>query len=352
MKKWVVFIIIIAAALLKGLTAPKNTPAPKLISPSINTENYISVTNELIRREVVLMGSQFIFIVDAPHQQAINAIATVVKKIAQLETNIGSWKPGSDVYYINNNSGRPVKVSAETFAVIKSAKQLSLETNGAFDITIGAIWDLYPFREPDKPMPTTAQIQTALAMIGAKKILLNIDTLEVTIPKGMKINLGAIGKGKAAQIAMETFLSMGIKNAAISAGGDLYLLGKKQHKAWTVSIEDPSWEHRNITSFPASNIAIASSGNTKRYLVRNGKNYGHIVDPRTGLTVNHLQSVTVVTKNPVRADALATALFVMGNDKGLNWANAHTNIAALFIDTNGDIKKSDNWDATIAEPTS
>lgn len=361
MKKWSIFIVVIAVALGYGLGLRDRAAMrhleqpPSLSSPLIfyaPTRNRGSeLASALIRREAVLMGSAFVFVVEAPKAQALAAIITVTERLRRLEAEISSWKPGSDVYRLNDNAGRFIKVGADTLALLQLSQQVHRETEGAFDITIGAVWDLYPFRDPSAPLPSDKQIEQALRFVGADRIELDAKQSRARIPAGMKINLGGIGKGYAAQIAIEQMRAMGIRNAAVSAGGDVYLMGKKQTGPWRVRIENPRWEGKTIEQFALAGQSVATSGDTQRYFIRQGKRYSHIISPLSGRPVEGSQSVTVISRDPARADAYATTVSVKGPEEGMLWVDRQEGVEALIIDDNGRVTRSRGWQAITGGPS-
>lgn len=356
MKKWSIFMLVIVVALVYGLGLRERvvTGHGEQTSPSISAPIYAPSLNEgseLVKREVVLMGSQFVFVVDAPKTQALAAITAVTERLRQLEAEISSWKPGSDVFRLNDNTGQFIKVGADTLALLQLAQKVHADTDGAFDVSIGAVWDLYPFRHQDAPMPGDQQIEARLQFVGADKIQLRVDESRAMVPAGMKINFGGIGKGYAAHIAIEQMQAMGINNAAVSAGGDVFLLGQKHTGPWIVRIENPLWPGKTIEQFALQNCSAATSGDAQRYFIRNGKRYGHIISPLTGWPVEGIRSVTVITDDPTLADAYATAVFVKGPVEGMRWVNARDGVEALIIDDNGSVTRSTGWQAlTGAKP--
>ncbi len=350
MNKWLIFIAVIALALGYGLGLREQNaePAPPVKSGAITPPLYTPAADlpgELVRREVVLMGSQFVFAVDAPRPLALAAITAATQRLRTLEAAISSWKPGSDIYRLNDNAGRYIEVGKDTLTLLRLARQIHADTNGAFDVTIGAVWDLYPFRDPGAPLPDARQIAAQLQHVGAQRIEIDATASRARLPARMRVNVGGIGKGYAAQLAISTMQEMGIVNAAVSAGGDVYLTGGKQTGPWNIRIENPRWEGRSIEQFTLRDRSVATSGDSRRYIVRNGKRYGHIIDPRTGLPATGSQSVTVICDDPTLADAYATAVFVMGPVDGMAWVNERTGIEALIIDANGTVSRSRGWAA-------
>ena len=305
----------------------------------------------IVRREVVLMGTAFVFVVDAEPQKATRAIEATTKRLNDLEREISSWMPDSDVARLNALAGiEPVAVGADTMELLRISKRLHDETGGAFDVTIGSVWDLWPFRDSGLPLPTQEQLTEGLKLVDASKIELD-DTMQTAyLPlAGMKVNLGAIGKGYAANIAVKIMSEHGIERAAISTGGDVYLLGRKTMGPWIVGIENPRDPVRYFEQFVGGDIAVATSGDTKRFIVREGKRYGHILDPKTGMPAVDCLSVTIVTSDAAVADAYATAVFVMGPERGMSWVESHEQVEALIIDAKGNPTRSSDW-STIANP--
>ncbi len=300
-----------------------------------------------VKREAVLMGSQFVFIVDAPKQQALAAIAQAAEAIKKLEANLSSWKPNSDVSRLNERAGRgSVSVADDTFELLLVAKELSEKTQGTFDVTVGAVWDIWPFRNRHLEIPSQSDIDQHLRLVDAQSIELDVENRTAYLPqKGMKVNLGAIGKGFAAGLAIKKMKSLGIERAAVSAGGDIYLLGEKNSGPWVVELEHPRWPGRFLDRFVAADIAVATSGDAKQYLEKGGKRYSHILDPRTGWPVDDCQSVTIVTQSSTQADAFATAVYVMGPVDGMHWVEQRSDLEALIVDKEGRIHRSSGWKA-------
>jgi thiamine biosynthesis lipoprotein len=303
----------------------------------------------IVRREVVLMGTAFVFVVDAEPREATRAIEATTKRLHDLEREISSWLPDSDVAKLNARAGiEPVAVGEHTLELLRISKQLHRETDGTFDVTIGSVWDLWPFRDSGLPLPSQEQLAEGLKLVNASRIELDLASRTAYLPVvGMKVNLGAIGKGYAAKIAVDVMSEQGIERAAISTGGDIYLLGRKTMGPWIVGIEHPRKTNRYIEQFVAGDVAVATSGDAKRFIVRSGKRYGHILDPRTGMPATDCQSVTIAASEPAVADAYATAVFVMGPEAGMNWVEAHEGIESLIINAKGDITRSSGW-STIA----
>jgi len=333
------------AALLWGLTGREPAVAtgaqrPAADGPTLSGQG--SHDGGMVRQEFVLMGSLFTVVVEAEQTAGRAAIDKVQRRLRELEERVSSWRPRSEVAALNASAGgAAVEVSPDTLALLELAKATHAETRGAFDATIGPLWDLWPFRDPTAPLPSKPMIGRALALVDASSIELDADAGKARLPKrGMAVNLGGIGKGFAAKLAIEVLAQEGLESAAVSAGGDLFVGAPKSTGPWRVEIENPRWPGRAIEHFTASHLALATSGDTHRRIVRDGKVYGHVLDPRTGQPVAGLQSASVLTADPVRADAFATALLVMGLDRGLSWIEQLPGVEAVVVDAGGRVHRS------------
>lgn len=368
LKSWVVFMVIMTGAMGVGYyqsLTPDESVASSAENPDYAAERVALAApssgaeaagendgeeDAEVRRSAVLMGCEFIFVVDGPKSQALAAIDAASSRIKDLEETISDWRPGSDIARLNESAGiRAVEVSDVTLSLLKKSKEISAETGGAFDITIGPAWNIWPFARKDRTeIPTEEEIRQKLELVGYEKLVLDEQKKTAYLTKkGMYVNLGAIGKGYAADIGIQEMKARGIQRAAISASGDIYLLGKKHSGPWVVSIDHPRWEGRTLEKFMAGDIAIATSGDAKQYVVKNGKRYGHILNPVTGLPVDHAQSVTIVAENATLADAYATAVYVLGPEKGIEWVDARKGIQALVVDSSGIKHTSRGWQSVI-----
>ncbi len=358
-KIWAFFLAVIAVAIVIGFGSGGGDNSHNQVTfPVAENEiiiNHVQTSdqtkNTILSREFVLMGSQFTLVAEADKEAGNSAMEKIAEDLKNLENRISSWHPGSEVFNINEFAGmKPVKVGDETFNLIKTAIGLFEETDGAFDVTIGALWDTWPFNDPQGSLPTKEQIENAIELIGSDQIVLSESSKTVFLPKkGMKINLGAIGKGYAAQEAINYMKSCGIERAAVSAGGDITLLGEKSTGPWVVGLENPRWPGKYLQQFLMSDMSVATSGDYERFIEREGKRYGHIIDPKTGYPVEDCQSVTIITKNAVKADAYATAVFVKGLEEGIEWVNNKELTEALIVDFNGNTHKSKGWDAITSK---
>lgn len=295
-----------------------------------------------------LMGSRFdITVVANDSIKANEYIGIAVDEIARIEKIISSWKADSETTTINKKAGiKPVRVSKELFELIKRSIAISKLTDGAFDITYASMDKIWKFDGSMKKYPSEEAIKKSVEKVGYKNIQLNEKEQTVLLTKkGMKIGFGAIGKGYAADKAKQKLKAKGVKSGIINASGDMNTWGKQPNgKDWIIAITNPMNKNKTYAVIPISNKAVVTSGNYEKYVLFNNKKYTHIIDPRTGKPSNGIISATVFAPKAEIADALATSIFVMGYEVGINRINQLPNIECIVIDDKGKVHKSANID--------
>ena len=303
-------------------------------------------TQQTYKKATQLMGCDFeITIVAADSTIANKHIATGISEMRRIEKLISSWDKNSQTSKINRNAGlNPVTVDDELFDLIERSIALSSLTDGAFDISYASMDRIWRFDGSMKEMPTAESIQNSVKKVGYKNIVLNKTNRTVFLKKeGMRIGFGAIGKGYAADKAKELLESNGVNSGIINASGDMTTWGKQPNgKEWQVAITNPMNKNKVFALLPIKNGAVVTSGNYEKYVEFNGKKYTHIIDPRTGYPSSGIISVTVFAPKAELADALATSVFVMGIEAGLDRINQLPNIECIIIDVEGQITKSKN----------
>lgn len=292
------------------------------------------------------MGSSFtITIVDNDSLSAEQNIQLAINEITRIENLISSWDKKTETYSINKNAGiLPVKVSAELFNLIERSITISKLTDGAFDITYASMDKIWKFDGSMKTIPKEDDIKKSVSKIGYKNIILDKENLTVFLKlKGMKIGFGAIGKGYAADKAKALLMSKGVKSGIINASGDMNTWGKQPNgKDWTVGIINPLNKSKVFATLPIKNQAVVTSGNYEKYVSLSGKRYSHIIDPRTGYPTTGIISVTIFSKHAELADALATSVFVMGKEVGIDRINQIPNVECIIINEKGQVFTSNN----------
>lgn len=301
---------------------------------------------EKYTRTLKLMGSRFdITVVAKDEVQANDYIDLALSEISRIEKEISSWDPESETSKIIANAGiQPVKVNRESFDLITRAVKISELTEGAFDITYASMDRIWKFDGSMNHLPTDDEIAQSIRKVGYKNIVLDPEHQTVFLKnKGMRIGFGAIGKGYAADKAKQLLISEGVNGGIINASGDLTTWGTQPDGSpWMVGITNPLNKNKVFSWFPLDNNAVVTSGNYEKFVEFNGKKYTHIIDPRTGWPVSGLTSVTIFAPKAELADALATSVFVMGRETGIDFINQLPGMECVIVDDNGKIFKSEN----------
>lgn len=248
----------------------------------------------------------------------------------------------SDVAKLNQAAGSAVQVSPETYELIQKSIEISKETEGLFDISIYPLVRVWGFTKEEYRVPEPEELGRLLEKVDASKIRLEPDN-RVTLPEGMEIDLGGIAKGYLSQKLTELFREGGAQAAVVSLGGNVQTFGKKPDGTpFMVGITDPSDGSSVLGTIQVGEKAVITSGSYQRYFEKDGKVYHHIIDKRTGAPAqSDLTSVTVIGEDGVAADSLATALFVMGKERAVQFAASHPEIQLVLVDTKSQIWTSE-----------
>lgn len=301
---------------------------------------------ELHKQTLNLMGSRFdITVVAKDSSEAANFINSAIDEISRIEKLISSWDSTSQTSKIIKNAGiKPIKVDIELYQLIERSLAISKLTDGAFDISYATMDKIWKFDGTMKTMPSEDKIKASVSKVGFQNIILNKKNQTVFLKlKGMRIGFGAIGKGYAADKAKKLLISKSVKAGIINASGDMNTWGKQPNgDEWKVAITNPLNKNKAFALLPISNKAVVTSGNYEKFVTFNGKRFSHIIDPRTGYPASNIISVSVIAPKAELADALATSIFVMGTDVGLNRINQLKNIECIIIDSKGNIHRSNN----------
>ena len=320
----------------------KNT----LVLMSLFLSIFILSAQKSYSESSILMGSSFeITVVAEDEDFAKESLAIAKKEIIRIENLISSWDQKSETSRINRNAGiAAVKVSKELFDLIFRAQQISKLSSGAFDLTFAAIDKLWNFDGRESEMPNPDTLKASVFNIGYQLIELDEESLTVFLPKkGMKIGFGAIGKGYAADRAKQLLVERGVLGGIINASGDMNTWGTKPDgSSWTIGIVNPMNNKKVFSWFSLEHNAVVTSGDYEKFTQINGRRYSHIIDPRTGIPSQGIVSCTVFAGKAELADAIATAIFVMGVESGLFLIDQLPDIEAILIDDSGIIHRSKN----------
>ncbi|WP_413997323.1 FAD:protein FMN transferase [Maribacter sp. 2307ULW6-5] len=306
------------------------------------------MAQHIFKKTTGLMGSRFeLTVVAQDSASAHGHLDRAIGEIARIERLISSWDPRSQTTAINQNAGvAPVTVAPELYALIARALEISKATDGAFDITYAAMDRLWTFDGTMRVMPSPQAVAASVVKVGYGKVVLHEAEGSVYLPeKGMKIGFGAIGKGYAADRAKKLLQEAGVRAGIINAGGDMQAWGKQPNGSdWQVAITNPMDKNKAFALLPIGDRAVVTSGNYEKFVRINGTRYVHIIDPRTGYPSTGILSVSVFAPKAELADALATAIFVMGKEVGLDRVNQLPGVECIIIDEAGQLATSKNID--------
>ena len=291
----------------------------------------------LYKRAMKLMGNHFeITVVANDEVWANEKIDLAVSEIQRIEKLLTTYAADSETNFINGNAGiSPVKVSKEIIELIERAIRISSVTQGAFDITYGSVdKSLWNFDTTMTSLPTKEIAKQSVKLINYKNIIVDREKLTVFLKEqGMRIGFGGIGKGYAAERAKLIMQAAGVKSGVVNASGDLTTWGIMPNgEKWTIGIVHPEMADKVFSYMNVSGLSVATSGNYEKYVVIDGKKYSHTINPKTGLPVTGIKSVTIVSINAEVADAMATPVMIMGIEAGLNMINQMNDIEAIVID--------------------
>lgn len=294
-----------------------------------------------------LMGNTFEFTVVSDNKTwALEKIALAVAEIRRIEKLFTTFDESSQTNQINGMAGiRPVKVDPEVFELIKRSLKISAITNGAFDITYGSIDKrLWNFDRTMTRLPDSETAKSMVRLINYRNVILDEQACTVMLKeKGMRIGFGGIGKGYAADRAKALLVQEGVQSGIVNASGDLITWGSQaDQQPWTIGIAHPDNARAAFSWLNISNLAIATSGNYEKYVQINGKKYSHTINPRTGMPVTGIKSVTIVSPYAEIADAMATPVMVMGVQAGLDLINQIKYLGCIIVDDNNNIYSTKN----------
>jgi thiamine biosynthesis lipoprotein len=299
------------------------------------------------KRAMRLMGNRFEISVAADSGDLAEAhIDSAVAEISRIEKLLTTFSDDSQTNEINRNAGvQPVKVDREVFDLIARSLKISNLTQGAFDITYGSIdKSLWNFDINMKQLPDAETARKSVRLINYRNVIMDAANTTVFLKEqGMRIGFGGIGKGYAADRAKQVLKERGVLSGVVNASGDLTTWGvQPDGKKWTIGIINPDSVNEVFSYMEISDLAVATSGNYEKFVMIDGKKYSHTINPRTGLPVTGIKSVTIITTNAEIADAMATPVMIMGIYVGLDMINQMKNIEAIIIDDNNNLYTSNN----------
>lgn len=279
-------------------------------------------------------------------EEAKKAFEAVEAEMRRVESVMSEWQDGSPVSEVNREAGvRPVKVPSELFNVISGAVTVARLTGGAFDPTWAALRGLWVFTPGLENVPSEEEIAARLGLVGYLHV--ELDSARETVflrKKGAALGLGGIAKGYAVDRAMQEISSLGIRDAIVKAGGDIRVQGSEGDGGWEIGVQDPRARERIMARLTLTDISISTSGDYERYFVKDGRRYHHIIDPRKGYPAEGVMSATVIGPDTMTTDALATAVFVLGPENGIDLAERLPGIEAVVVDSSGVVHSTSGID--------
>jgi thiamine biosynthesis lipoprotein len=307
------------------------------------------VDKKIYHKSLKLMGNRFqLSAVGESEELSQDGIDAGIREIQRIERLLTTFNEESETALINRNAGiKPVMVSREVFDLIQRSIRISEITQGAFDITYGSVdKSLWNF---DSNMNKLPDARTALKMsrlINYKNVLLNHKDFSVMLKeKGMRIGFGGIGKGYAAERAKWIMKGKGVESGIVNASGDMTTWGLQPgEQPWTIGIADPNAKERIFSFMNITDMAVATSGNYEKFILVNGKKYSHTINPKTGLPIRGIKSVTITSPNAEIADAMTTPVMIMGISAGLDMINQIKDLEAIIVDDYDKVYASKNVD--------
>jgi FAD:protein FMN transferase len=298
-------------------------------------------------KNLKLMGNHFqISAVAEEEEWAYTCIDAGILEIQRIEKLLTTFNEESETALINRYAGiKPVSVSKETFDIIERSIRISSITQGAFDITYGSVDKrLWNFDTNLHSLPDKETAKKMARLINYRNIILDESNYTVMLKKpGMRIGFGGIGKGYAAERAKMVMKEMGVQSGVVNAAGDMTAWGLQPNgKQWTIGIADPNSKNKIFSYMNITDMAVATSGNYEKYIVIDGKKYSHTINPKTGLPIRGIKSVTIISQNAEVADAMATPVMIMGIIPGLTMINQMKGIEAIIVDDHDKVYASGN----------
>jgi thiamine biosynthesis lipoprotein len=311
------------------------TPVPAALAAAL-LAFAVPAAAEWHTREEAIMGTRVA--VEVWHEDgaaAEAAMAAVIAEMHRVDRLMSHYKPESELSQVNAAAAAgPVTVAPELAALIARALEFSALTGGAFDITYASVGYLYDYRAQQRP--SEAEITARLPAVDWRHVEVDRGASTVRFTReGVRIDLGGIAKGYAVDRGIAILRELGIRHAAVTAGGDSRLLGDRRGRPWVVGIRHPDDRERVISRIPLVDAAMSTSGDYERYFDEDGRRYHHIINPRTGHSAGGLRSVTIIGPDATLTDGLSTSVFVMGAERGLALVERLGNVDAVLVTADG-----------------
>lgn len=301
-----------------------------------------TVPGVVVRASRPLMGTVFRLSTWVPvdrEREAATALAGALDAIAALEREISSWDAESETSAVNRAGGQPVRVGEHLRELVGLSLRWAQRTGGAFDPTAGRLFELWGLAREAGELPEDSVLRSALAGVGHEGVVVDRGTVRLPDARA-KLGFGAIGKGFAADHGGRVLRAHGLDAFVIDAGGDLLVSGSRGGEPWRIGVRHPR-RSGFLAVLHSTDCAVATSGDYEQFVALDGNRYSHVIDPRTGWPVNELISVTVIAEHAADADALATAVSVLGVDAGLELIRSLDGVEVVIVNDRGSVTLSD-----------
>jgi thiamine biosynthesis lipoprotein len=295
-----------------------------------------------IRRSRLMMGTVVEIVAGGQDSGKLEAaVDAAFAEIAKLEKLLSRHHQASDVTRLSESDGGTA-VAEETVAVIALGLDVARRSGGAFDLTLGRLKVLWGFDAETPTVPSQDALSAALIGIGPTALSLAGQQVNKQAPQ-LLVDLGGIAKGYAVDRAIAVLKEQGVTSAAVNAGGDMYLLGQRSERAWRIGIQHPRQKETVLETVQVRDQAVVTSGDYERFFEEDGIRYHHLFDPQNGLPARGCQSVTIIADSVILADALATAVFVLGPKAGLQLLTQYPQTEGLVVAADGTLHSSPGW---------
>lgn len=296
-----------------------------------------------------LMGTVVqLTIMDGEPARFDEAAEAAFSEISRLERIFSSYRDDSDVARINAAAGKSlVDVQPETVEVMRKALYVAAISGGAFNPAVGALGKVWGPSGEKGMVPSVSEIKKILSLVDYRFIVLEEHEKKAGLEKeGMAINLGGVAKGYIVSRAAAAMEKSGVTRAIIHAGGDMMVFQKDSKKPFSIGIQHPR-EKKLLGEAYVYNGAVATSGDYERFFIKDGVRYHHILDPKTGFPSRGTQGVTLIAKDPTAGDALSTAVFVLGPEKGMALIEKLEGVEGVIVGEDGVVRVSSGFEGKI-----
>lgn len=250
---------------------------------------------------------------DASQKRAGKLFEMAYAEITRLDRIFSRYRTDSEVANINAYPDKEYVLSEELAKVFGYALEVFRQSEGAFDVTVLPLLQVWWSAQQTQRLPEKALLQKIVSYVGVDKLAYDPAARTLQMTKGMQLDLGGIAKGYVIEQIRDVWTKAGVENALINIGGDVWAMGLNEHKkVWRLGIQDPDNQQKLLNVIELSNQGMVTSGDYQRYVTIEGKRYSHIIDPRSGWPVENARSVTLVGQDMMAIDAWATACSVLG----------------------------------------